>query len=97
MEPLSLDPYSQHFSGTGVYALYCIAQSGIYSKFHGVNRTAFSMPIYIGKAVPKGWRQARQLSSKMLKVTNYIIVSMNIATASLLQRVWKYRIFSAGL
>ena len=65
--PVHSIPIPRRFSGTGVYALYCIAQSGIYSKFHKVNRTAFTMPIYIGKAVPKGWRQARQLSAKNAK------------------------------
>lgn len=50
----------ERFHGTGVYALYCIAKTGIYAKFHLINRTAFHIPIYVGKAVPKGWRQARQ-------------------------------------
>lgn len=59
--PIYPIPVPERFHGTGIYALYCIAQSGIYSKFHSVNRTAFHMPIYVGKAVPKGWRQARQL------------------------------------
>lgn len=53
----------ERFSGTGVYAIYCIASSGIYSKFHMINRTAFRLPIYVGKAVPKGWRQSRRVSS----------------------------------
>ena len=57
VHPISI---SERFHGTGVYALYCIAKTGIYSKFHLVNRTAFHVPIYVGKAVPKGWRQARQ-------------------------------------
>lgn len=59
-------PISERFSGTGVYAIYCIAESGIYSKFHLINRTAFHVPIYVGKAVPKGWRQARAVSNKQL-------------------------------
>ena len=52
-------PPPERFYGTGVYAVYCIAKSGIYSKYHRVNRTSFRTPIYVGKAVPKGWRQAR--------------------------------------
>jgi hypothetical protein len=56
-------PVPERFHGTGIYALYCIAKSGIYSRFHTINRTAFHIPIYVGKAVPKGWRQARQTSS----------------------------------
>jgi Eco29kI restriction endonuclease len=54
---------TDRFHGTGVYAIYCISNSGIYSKFHAINRTSFSMPIYVGKAVPKGWRQGRAVSS----------------------------------
>lgn len=61
--PVHRVPISERFHGTGVYALYCTSKSGIYSKFNLVNRTAFHIPIYVGKAVPKGWRQARQSSS----------------------------------
>ncbi len=61
--PVHSIPIPERFHGTGVYALYCIAKTGIYSKFHSINRTAFRIPIYVGKAVPKGWRQARQLLS----------------------------------
>ncbi|MDY6941221.1 MAG: Eco29kI family restriction endonuclease [Cyanobacteriota bacterium] len=58
--PVHSLPITERFWGTGVYALYCIAESGIYSKFNAVNQTAFRLPIYVGKAVPKGWRQGRQ-------------------------------------
>lgn len=51
---------SDRFQGAGVYAIYCISKTGIYSDFYQINRTAFYLPIYVGKAVPKGWRQARQ-------------------------------------
>lgn len=57
----------ERFQGTGVYAIYCIAKTGIYSKFHTINRTAFRIPIYVGKAVPKGWRQARKSLSAETK------------------------------
>ncbi len=30
-----------------------------YSKYAELNRLAYNFPIYIGKAVPKGWRQSR--------------------------------------
>jgi len=61
-------PISERFHGTGIYALYCIAQSGIYAKFYQINRTEFAIPIYVGKAVPKGWRQGRILSSMDSKI-----------------------------
>lgn len=52
-------PPPERFHGTGVYAIYCIAREGVYSQYHSINRTSFSLPIYVGKAVPRGWRQAR--------------------------------------
>jgi len=61
--PVHSVPAPEKFSGTGVYAIYCIAKTGLYKKFHTINRTAFNLPIYVGKAVPKGWRQARQYAS----------------------------------
>ena len=57
--PVHPIPVPEKFQGTGVYALYCIAQMGVYKDFHEINRTSYKTPIYIGKAVPKGWRQAR--------------------------------------
>lgn len=47
------------FRGTGVYALYYIGRVGTYSRYGELNRLAYGHPIYVGKAVPKGWRQAR--------------------------------------
>lgn len=54
-------PITERFCGTGVYGLYCTAKSGVYSRFNLVNRTILRLPTYIGKAVPKGWRQGRGL------------------------------------
>jgi hypothetical protein len=48
--PIHSLPPAETFLGTGVYALYYIAE---------LNRLAYSYPIYVGKAVPKGWRQSR--------------------------------------
>jgi hypothetical protein len=61
--PAQKMPPSEKFDGPGVYQIYCTANSGIYSRFHNFNRTFLQVPIYIGKAVPKGWRQGRQQSS----------------------------------
>jgi len=58
---------AEKFHGTGIYAIYSIAQYGLYSKFHSINRTAFHLPIYVGKAVPSGWRQSRQSTSATSK------------------------------
>ena len=52
-------PPPEKFHGTGVYAIYFIGKSKLYSNLAAQNRIEFSMPIYVGKAVPRGWRQAR--------------------------------------
>jgi Eco29kI restriction endonuclease len=52
-------PPPENFFGTGVYALYYIGQNPLYSKYAELNRLAYNYPIYVGKAVPKGWRQGR--------------------------------------
>ncbi len=57
--PVQSIPVPEQFHGAGVYAIYCTAKTGIYKNFHEINRTAFHLPIYVGKAVPKGWRQGR--------------------------------------
>lgn len=60
-------PLAEAFTGTGVYALYYIGQEGIYGEYGELNRLSYSYPIYVGKAVPKGWRQARISDSPTVK------------------------------
>lgn len=57
--PVHTLPPPEAFSGTGVYALYYTGSNRLYKKYAELNRLSYSYPIYIGKAVPKGWRQAR--------------------------------------
>lgn len=57
--PVHRLPPPATFRGTGVYALYYIGRVGTYSRYGELNRLAYGHPIYVGKAVPKGWRQAR--------------------------------------
>lgn len=61
--PIQPLPPIESFEGAGVYALYYIGKKGLYKKFHEINRFEFKQPIYVGKAVPHGWRQARINSS----------------------------------
>ncbi len=49
----------ESFLGTGVYALYYTGKNPLYKKYAELNRLSYSYPIYVGKAVPKGWRQSR--------------------------------------
>ncbi|POZ50769.1 Eco29kI family restriction endonuclease [Methylovulum psychrotolerans] len=57
--PVHPIPPAESFLGTGVYALYYTGKNPLYTKYAELNRLAYSYPIYVGKAVPKGWRQAR--------------------------------------
>lgn len=52
-------PPPEKFFGTGVYSLYFTGCSEPYSKYAELNRLAYDFPIYVGKAVPTGWRQSR--------------------------------------
>lgn len=52
-------PPPENFIGTGVYALYYIGKNPYYKILYDLNRLEFKQPIYVGKAVPQGWRQAR--------------------------------------
>ena len=57
--PIQPLPPSENFAGAGVYALYYIGKCPYYRTLYIQNRTGFNQPVYVGKAVPKGWRQAR--------------------------------------
>lgn len=57
--PVHTLPPPENFLGTGVYALYYTGRKGMYNHYGELNRLAYGHPIYVGKAVPKGWRQAR--------------------------------------
>ncbi|MEZ5493022.1 MAG: Eco29kI family restriction endonuclease [Pseudomonadales bacterium] len=57
--PVHQLPPPESFVGTGVYALYYTGNNKLYEKYAELNRLAYSHPIYVGKAVPKGWRQSR--------------------------------------
>jgi len=52
-------PPKDKFHGTGVYAIYYTGKDNLYRGISERNRLEFSLPIYVGKAVPRGWRKAR--------------------------------------
>lgn len=53
-------PPVTRFSSGGVYALYYTGNFKLYAKIAVSNRRKhWSQPIYVGKAVPPGWRTAR--------------------------------------
>jgi Eco29kI restriction endonuclease len=63
--PVHSLPPPETFLGTGVYALYYTGQNSLYGKYAELNRLSYSYPIYVGKAVPKGWRQSRTSDSAL--------------------------------
>ena len=62
--PIQSLPPGKQFSGTGVYALYYTGNNPIYYKYADLNRLSYDYPIYVGKAVPSGWRQNRATASR---------------------------------
>ena len=52
-------PPATDFVGVGVYALYYLGSFDYYSHIAHQNQQDCHQPIYIGKAVPAGWRTAR--------------------------------------
>jgi hypothetical protein len=66
--PYSL-PLPESFIGTGVYSLYYLGDYGLYKKIATANTLECTQPIYVGKAVPKGWRTARASSEEGATLT----------------------------
>ncbi|MFQ5610798.1 MAG: Eco29kI family restriction endonuclease [Anaerolineae bacterium] len=57
-----LPPPSQ-FIGAGVYGLYYLGDYELYAKIARLNKNTCIQPIYVGKAVPPGWRTARTVDT----------------------------------
>lgn len=70
--PVHTLPPPESFLGAGVYALYYIGHHPLYKRYAELNRLSYSYPIYVGKAVPKGWRQSR-LSDNQLNQSRELI------------------------
>ena len=62
--PVHSLPPSDSFVGTGVYALYYQGNFKLYSDIAKLNNKDCTHPIYVGKAVPPGWRAARTTGSE---------------------------------
>ncbi len=63
--PVLTLPPPKYFLGTGVYALYYTGTNPLYAKYRDINRLSYRTAIYVGKAVPKGWRQARSTDNPL--------------------------------
>lgn len=63
--PLHPLPIDARFSGCGVYALYYNGSHPQYAGKLGANK-----PIYVGKAVPSGWRTGATSNESEIKLKN---------------------------
>lgn len=70
--PVHTLPPPELFLGTGVYALYYTGHNPLYKRYAEINRLSYDYPIYVGKAVPKGWRRSR-LSDSTLNQSRELI------------------------
>jgi len=52
-------PPGDSFIGVGVYTLYYGGDFALYDYIKAANHEQCTQPIYVGKAVPPGWRSAR--------------------------------------
>lgn len=57
-------PPPELFIGTGVYCFYYFGNFDLYKKIVKGGIAESTQPIYVGKAVPKGWRTARMGSEE---------------------------------
>jgi hypothetical protein len=57
--PVHFLPPTLSFKDAGVYALYYQGDFTAYAKLAEKNSHGFNQPIYVGKAVPRGWRTSR--------------------------------------
>ena len=56
-------PPPNQFIGSGVYGIYYVGKHEKYRRVAQKNDENFVLPIYVGKAVPPGWRTARSKHS----------------------------------
>jgi hypothetical protein len=52
-------PPPDGFGGLGVYAIYYLGDHEQYKHLAAANKSGCKLPIYVGKAVPTGWRTGR--------------------------------------
>ena len=70
--PVSLFPPPKSFKGGGVYALYYMGDFELYRTLSLTTIEEESLPIYVGKAVPPGWRMGRATTTDKSSLFNRI-------------------------
>ncbi len=70
--PVDSFPPAKEFMGGGVYALYYLGDSPLYVELKLMEVKPDSIPIYVGKANPSGWRTARISATGKKRLYNRI-------------------------
>lgn len=70
--PVSAFPPAERFESGGVYALYYQGDFELYKAISLKTIDEESLPIYVGKAVPPGWRTARVSTTSRLSLFSRI-------------------------
>lgn len=65
-------PPEKTFIGSGVYAIYYVGTNEPYRRLACLNQKTLRYPIYVGKAVPPGWRTGRIKLSTSADLSNRI-------------------------
>ena len=85
--PIHPLPPKVPFIGIGVYAIYYVGKSHLYSEVSLANRLSYDQPIYVGKAVSVPWIQEENYSnSKGLELFGRLkehVASINAARSTL--------------
>jgi len=63
-------PPGVQFEGAGVYSIYYKGTFGQYTGLAAANQVSIELPVYVGKAVPPGWRQARKTEMSATSLCN---------------------------
>ena len=100
--PVQPVPPSKKFEGSGIYVLYYTGQFEPYRRLSELNRLAYQIPIYVGKAVPPGWRQGRthragksnfSLHSRLRQHSKNLADAVNLSSEDFASR---FMIFEGG-
>ncbi len=68
--PVHHVPPPERFLSGGVYALYYVGDFEPYKRLAMINMKEAVQPIYVGKAVPPGWRTGRNRKSESADLNN---------------------------
>lgn len=68
--PVHRVPPPERFLSSGVYALYYVGDFESYKRLAMLNKKEAVQPIYVGKAVPPGWRTGRNRKSESAGLYN---------------------------